>query len=121
MKAISERRESEVKEAEEHMEGKSVVFGIYKRNGKVYTEIVKNCSRRRLQATIKGKVNRDSTIYSDKRRGYNGLVDLGYKRHYRLDHERDEFVSGRSHIKRNTLFHAQSISLQSHLIFFERK
>lgn len=78
--------------------GKTVVFGIYKRNGKVYTEIVKNCSRGTLQAIIKGKVNKDSTIYSDKWRGYNGLVDLGYKKHYRLDHEKDEFVSGKSHI-----------------------
>lgn len=78
--------------------GKTVVFGIYKRNGKVYTEIVKNCSRVTLQAIIKGKVNKDSTIYSDKWRGYNGLVDLGYKKHYRLDHEKDEFVSGKSHI-----------------------
>ncbi len=78
--------------------GKTVVFGIYKRNGKVYTEIVRNCSRGTLQAIIKGKVNKDSTIYSDKWRGYNGLVDLGYKKHYRLDHEKDKFVSGKSHI-----------------------
>jgi transposase-like protein len=78
--------------------GKTVVFGVYKRNGKVYTEIVRNCSRGTLQAIIKGKVNKDSTIYSDKWRGYNGLVDLGYKKHYRLDHEKDKFVSGKSHI-----------------------
>lgn len=78
--------------------GKTVVFGIYKRNGKVYTEIVRNCSRGTLQAIIKGKVNKDSTIYSDKWRGYNGLVDLGYKKHYRLDHDKDKFVIGKSHI-----------------------
>jgi transposase len=29
---------------------------------------------------------------------YNGLVDLGYKKHYRLDHSRNEFVKGKSHI-----------------------
>jgi transposase len=46
--------------------GKTVLFGIYKSNGKVYTEIVKNCSRGTLQAIIKGKVNKDSAIYSDK-------------------------------------------------------
>ena len=60
--------------------------------------IVRNCTRSTLQTIIKGKVNRDSTIYSDKRRGYNGLVDLGYKKHYRLDHEKDRFVSGKSYI-----------------------
>ena len=74
------------------------MFGVYKRNGKVYTEIVPNCSRAILQAIIKGKVDVDSIIHSDKWRGYNGLVDLGYKKHYRLDHGKDEFVRGKSHI-----------------------
>ncbi len=78
--------------------GKTIVFGIYKRNGKVYTEIVPNCSRATLQAIIKGKVSKDSTIHSDKWRGYNGLVDLGYKKHYRMDHGNDEFTKGKSHI-----------------------
>ena len=78
--------------------GKTIVFGVYKRNGKVYTEIVPNCSRATLQAIIKGKVDIDSVIHSDKWRGYNGLVDLGYKKHYRLDHGKDEFVRGKSHI-----------------------
>ena len=78
--------------------GKTIVFGVYKRNGKVYTEIVANCSRATLQSIIKGKVEIDSIIHSDKWRGYNGLVDLGYKKHYRLDHGKDEFVRGKSHI-----------------------
>ncbi len=30
--------------------------------------------------------------------GYNRLVDLGYKKHYRLDHGKDEFVNGHSRI-----------------------
>ena len=78
--------------------GKTIVFGVYKRNGKVYTEIVPNCSRATLQGIIKGKVDMDSIIHSDKWRGYNGLVDLGCKKHYRLDHGKDEFVNGKSHI-----------------------
>ena len=78
--------------------GKTIVFGVYKRNGKVYTEIVENCSRTTLQAIIKGKVDLESVIHSDKWRGYNGLVDLGYKKHYRLDHGKNEFVKGKSHI-----------------------
>ncbi len=36
-------------------ENKHIVFGIYKRNGKVYTEIVKNVQAKTLQAIIKGK------------------------------------------------------------------
>ena len=77
---------------------KAIVFGIYKRNGKVYTEIVPNCSRATLQAITQGKVDVGSTIHSDKWRGYNGLVDLGYRKHYRLDHGNNEFVKGKSHI-----------------------
>ena len=32
------------------------------------------------------------------RSAYNGLVDLEYKNHYRLDHCRNDFVKGKSHI-----------------------
>ena len=78
--------------------GKTIVFGIFRRNGKVYTEIVPDASRATLQAVIRGRVDIDSIIHSDKWRGYNGLVDLGYKKHFRVDHGKDEFVSGRSHI-----------------------
>ena len=78
--------------------GKTIVFGILKRNGKVYTEIVPDCSRATLQGIIKGKIDKESIIHSDKWRGYNGLVDLGYRKHYRLDHGRDEFVVGNYHI-----------------------
>lgn len=77
---------------------KTIVFGIFERNWKVYTEIVKNCSRSTLQAIIKGKVGMDSIIHSNKWRGYNGLVYLGCKKHYRLNHGKDEFVKGYAHI-----------------------
>lgn len=36
--------------------GKTIVFGVFKRNGKVYTEIVPDCSKATLQAIIRGKV-----------------------------------------------------------------
>ena len=78
--------------------GKTIVFGIFKRNGKVYTEIVPNCSKATLQGVIRGKVDLDSVIHSDKWRGYNGLVDVGYKKHFRVDHGADEFVNDKSHI-----------------------
>lgn len=78
--------------------GKTIVFGIFKRNGKVYTEIVPNCSKATLQGVIRGKIDLDSVIHSDGWRGYNGLVDVGYKKHYRVDHGADEFVNDKSHI-----------------------
>lgn len=78
--------------------GKTIVFGIFKRNGKVYTEIVPDCARSTLQAVIRGRVSIDSIIHSDKWRGYNGLVDLGYKKHFRVDHGKNEFARKSAHI-----------------------
>lgn len=78
--------------------GKTIVFGVFKRNGKVYTEIVSDCSKATLQAIIRGKVEPDSIIYSDGWRGYNGLVDVGYGKHLRVDHGRNEFARGKTHI-----------------------
>ena len=78
--------------------GKTIVFGIYKRNGCVYTEIVPNCSRTTLYAILTGKVNHDSTIHTDGFRSYDGIVDLGYQKHYRVNHSADEFAVGTNHI-----------------------
>ena len=78
--------------------GKTIVFGIFKRQGKVYTEIVPDCSKRTLQGVIRGRVDLDSVIHSYGWRGYNGLVDLGYAKHLRVDHGHREFVSGHAHI-----------------------
>ena len=78
--------------------GKTIVFGIFKRYGKVYTEIVPDCRRSTLQAVIRGRVSLESIIHSDGWRGYNGLVDLGYKKHFRVHHGHNEFARGKSHI-----------------------
>ena len=77
--------------------GKTAVFGIFEREGKVYTEIVSDCSKATLQGIIRGRVDPNTVINSDGWRGYNGLVDLGYG-HYRVDHSKDEFARGRVHI-----------------------
>ena len=78
--------------------GKTAVFGVFKRNGHVYTQIVPDCRKATLQAIIRGKVELDSVIYSDDWCGYNGLVDVGYGKHLRVAHSNDEFVRGRTHI-----------------------
>lgn len=78
--------------------GKMIVFGILKRQGKVYTQIVPNVTRKTLQAIISGRVELDSVIHSDGFRGYDGLVDLGYKKHYRVHHAKGEYANKRSHI-----------------------
>jgi transposase-like protein len=78
--------------------GKTIVFGLLKRGDKVYTEIVPNCSAITLQAIIRGKTAIESVIHSDGWRGYNGLVDFGYKKHFRVHHSKNEFARGNSHI-----------------------
>ncbi len=71
---------------------KQPVFGILKRNGRVYTEIIPNCTKTVLQAIITGKIDKSAVIYSDGWRGYDGLVDMGYKKHYRVNHGKNEFA-----------------------------
>ena len=45
-----------LKEVIDLVNGKTIVFGIFKRNGHVYTEIVPDCSKATIQAVIRGKV-----------------------------------------------------------------
>ena len=79
--------------------GKTPVFGLLKRNGKVYTQIVKNCSANELLPILrKYSELENSTIYSDTWKAYDGLVDYGAKAHYRVKHCKNEFANGRNHI-----------------------
>lgn len=52
--------------------GKTIVFGLLKRDGKVYTEIVPDCKKATLQAIICGRVSIEAIIHSDGWRGYDG-------------------------------------------------
>jgi transposase len=70
---------------------KQPVFGIYERNGRVYTEIIPDCERKTLRAIITGRIDLESTIYSDSWSGYSGLVDVGYDKHFRINHKKNEF------------------------------
>ena len=44
---------------------KQPVFGIFERDGRVYTEIVPDCKKGTLQALILGRVDVNSIIYSE--------------------------------------------------------
>ena len=69
-----------------------------KRGDKVYTQIVNNCSAAELVPIIKKVAPYDSTIYSDEWKAYDGLVNAGYKKHYRVTHSEDVFANGRDHV-----------------------
>jgi transposase len=78
--------------------GKTIVFGIFKRNGSVYTEIVPDCRKKTLQAIIRGRIEPSSVIHSDGWRGYDGLVDVGYSKHFRVFHSDNQFADGTNHV-----------------------
>ena len=78
--------------------GKAIVFGIFKREGQVYTEIVPDCSKKSLLAVIRGRIKPEVIVHSDGWRGYDGLVDVGYEKHLRIQHGRNQFAKGKSHI-----------------------
>jgi len=77
---------------------KTIVFGIFKRNGCVYTEVVPDCKKRTLLAAIRGRVALDAVIRSDGWRGCDGMVDVGYAKRLRVNHAADEFARGASHV-----------------------
>ena len=77
--------------------GKTPVFGLLKRGGRVFVKIVENCSKEELLPVIQGKILEKSVIYTDGWKGYDGLIVNGYD-HYRVFHSHDEFVRGKSHV-----------------------
>ena len=77
--------------------GKTPVFGILKRDGKVHVQIVKNCSKQELMPIIEGKILEGSTVHTDGWKAYDGLIINGYD-HYRVYHSKDEFVRGKCHV-----------------------
>lgn len=78
--------------------GKTIVFGLHKRGAQVFTQIVPDCGKAALQAVIRGRVGIESAIHTDGWHGYDGLVDLGYEKHYRVRHGANEFANAKSHI-----------------------
>jgi transposase len=76
---------------------KTPVIGLLKRGGKVFTGVVKNCSRAELEPIIKGQVLSRTTVYTDGWLGYDGLLLSGYK-HRRIHHHENEFVRGKNHV-----------------------
>src|SRR3989338_7108017 len=70
---------------------KIVVLGLLKRNGKVYTEIIKAAKRDEIMPIIKKVVKSGSDIYSDGWRSYNALAVYGYN-HKKVKHTENEFA-----------------------------
>lgn len=78
--------------------GKTIVFGLLKRGDRVFTQVVSDAKKTTLQGIIRGKVDPNSIMHTDGWPGYDGLVDLGLAKHFRVNHGDNEFVKGSSHV-----------------------
>lgn len=76
--------------------GKIPVFGLLKRDAKVFVTIVKNCSKAELMPIIKGHILEGSTIHIDCWKAYDGLILNGYD-HYCVYHSANECARGKNH------------------------
>jgi len=76
--------------------GKTPVFGLLKRGGRVYTKIIPDARGETLMPIIQEKVIPDSIVYSDCWRGYN-VLDVSEFRHYRINHSK-LFADKQNHI-----------------------
>ena len=75
---------------------KEVVFGILKRNGRVYTVVVDNTKSETLLPVIKKKIMPDSIVYTDSLSSYDKLDVSGFI-HYRINHSK-KFADRQNHI-----------------------
>ncbi|MEY8716318.1 IS1595 family transposase [Francisella philomiragia] len=76
--------------------GKVPVFGLLKRNSKVYTVIIPDAKSDTLLPIIREKVKPDSIVYTDTFRSYNAL-DVSEFKHYRINNSK-LFAKKHNHI-----------------------
>jgi len=67
--------------------GKTPVFGILKRGGKVYTKIIPDARSETLMPIMQEKIAPDSIVYTDTFRSYN-VLDVSEFKHYRINHSK---------------------------------
>lgn len=77
--------------------GKVAVFGILKRGGAVYAQMIADCGRATLLPIIRRKVAPNSVVYSDSWAAYDTLGVEGY-RPERVDHDEELVAGGGRHI-----------------------
>ena len=76
--------------------GKVPVFGLLKRNGKVYTVVIPDAKGGTILPIIREQVTPDSIVYTDSFNSYNAL-DVSEFKHLRINHS-ELFASGANHI-----------------------
>ena len=66
--------------------GKSVVFGLLERDGRVYTKVVESVSAEELMQHIQAKTRKGSVYFTDAFRGYQSLKRYG--KHHTVNHSK---------------------------------
>ena len=77
--------------------GKIPVFGILKRGGKVYTQVIADAKSETLMPILKTKVLPDSIVYTDSFKSYN-VLDISGFHHFRVNHQKMFVASQKNHI-----------------------
>lgn len=76
--------------------GKSVVFGLLERDGKVYAKVVDAVSKEILMDVIRRRSRKGSVYYTDQFRSYNSLKRYG--KHYTIKHTTTFVRKGRKRL-----------------------
>ena len=66
--------------------GKSVVFGLLEREGRVYTQVAERVTAEELMRHIQAKTRKGSVYYTDAFRGYQSLKRYG--KHHTVNHSK---------------------------------
>ena len=86
--------------------GKVAVFGLLKRQGKVYTVVVADTKSETLIPIITRKIKPDSWVYTDHYASYNA-IDVDKFHHMRINHS-ERFAIKQNHINGIENFWSQS-------------
>lgn len=76
--------------------GKTPVFGLLKRGGKVYAQPIPNVKGPTLKAIIDQRIVPDSIVYSDTMSSYS-VLDVASFKHFRINHS-ELFADQKNHI-----------------------
>ena len=70
----------------EDMQGASrqLLFGMYVREGAIYTELISGALAKTCRALIKGKLSPEQAVQAEGWPGYDGLVDVGHDKYLRI-------------------------------------
>jgi transposase-like protein len=85
---------------------KTIVVGAVERGGNVITRIIPNIRKHNLLPVVKASVRQGSKVHTDQNHTYRSLPHMGFE-HQSVNHNRDEYVRGDSHVQTIEGFWAQ--------------